>query len=98
VQDWFAALRGGWRRLEDADAALAYLRQAVVNRSRSVLRHRPVPGREHRVRVARVAQALTAVGALDGEVADQILEDFELALAARQAGLPGRPGCGPALA
>jgi hypothetical protein len=94
VQDSFAALRGGWQRLGDADVALAYLRQAVVNRSRSVLRHRPVPGREHRARVARVAQALTAVGALDGEVAGQILEDFELALAVRQAGLPGRPGPG----
>jgi len=40
VQDAFVAIRGAWPRLGDADKALAYLRQAVVNRSRSVLRHR----------------------------------------------------------
>ncbi len=42
VQDAFVALDGGWGRLKDTDKALAYLRQAVVNRSRSVLRHRTV--------------------------------------------------------
>ena len=42
VQDAFVAMHGGWQRLRDADNALAYLRQAVVNRSRSVLRHRTV--------------------------------------------------------
>ena len=40
VQDAFAAMVEGWHRLGDPDKALAYLRQAVVNRSRSVLRHR----------------------------------------------------------
>jgi RNA polymerase sigma-70 factor (sigma-E family) len=44
VQDAFVAVRGGGQRLGDAEKALAYLRQAVVNRSRSVLRHRTVPG------------------------------------------------------
>ncbi len=42
VQDAFIALHGRWRRLRDPDKALAYLRQAVVNRSRSALRHRGV--------------------------------------------------------
>jgi RNA polymerase sigma-70 factor (sigma-E family) len=42
VQDAFVAMDGGWQRLRDANSALAYLRQAVVNRSRSVLRHRTV--------------------------------------------------------
>ena len=42
VQDAFMAMHGGWQRLRDAENALAYLRQAVVNRSRSVLRHRTV--------------------------------------------------------
>ena len=42
VQDAFVAMHGGWQRLRDAEKALAYLRQAVVNRSRSVLRHRAV--------------------------------------------------------
>ncbi len=45
VQDAFAAMHGGWRRLRDTDKALAYLRQSVVNRSWSVLRHRTAAGR-----------------------------------------------------
>ena len=42
VQEAFIAMHDGWHRLKDAEKALAYLRQAVVNRSRSVLRHRMV--------------------------------------------------------
>jgi RNA polymerase sigma-70 factor (sigma-E family) len=42
VQDSFVAVHEGWQRLRDTEKALAYLRQAVVNRSRSVLRHRTV--------------------------------------------------------
>ena len=42
VQDSFVAMHGAWRRLRDTDKALSYLRQSVVNRSRSVLRHRIV--------------------------------------------------------
>src|SRR5258706_5242062 len=45
VQDSFVAMHGGWRRLRDSDKALSYLRQSVVNRSRSVLRHRVVVDR-----------------------------------------------------
>jgi RNA polymerase sigma-70 factor (sigma-E family) len=45
VQDAFVAMHGGWRRLRDSDKALSYLRQSVVNRSRSVLRHRMVVDR-----------------------------------------------------
>jgi hypothetical protein len=37
-------------------------------------------------RVERVAQVLAFVGVLDGGVADQVLDDFELALGARQTG------------
>jgi len=44
VQDSFVAMHGGWQRLGDPEKALAYLRQAVVNRSRSVLRHRQQRG------------------------------------------------------
>lgn len=39
VQDAFVAMHGAWRRLRDEGKAVAYLRQAVVNRSRSRLRH-----------------------------------------------------------
>ena len=42
VQDSFVAVHDGWRRLRDAESALAYLRHTVLNRSRSVLRHRAV--------------------------------------------------------
>jgi RNA polymerase sigma-70 factor (sigma-E family) len=42
VQDSFVAMHDGWDRLRDSEKALAYMRQAVVNRSRSVLRHRMV--------------------------------------------------------
>lgn len=42
VQESFIAMHRAWRRLRDPDRALAYLRQAVVNRSRSWLRHRAV--------------------------------------------------------
>jgi RNA polymerase sigma-70 factor (sigma-E family) len=44
VQDSFVAMHGVWQLLRDADKALAYLRQSVVNRSRSVLRHRTAAG------------------------------------------------------
>ena len=42
VQDAFEAMHTALRRLRDSEKALSYLRQAVVNRSRSVLRHRTV--------------------------------------------------------
>jgi len=45
VQDSFVAMHDGWRRLRDNEKALSYLRQSVVNRSRSVLRHRVVVDR-----------------------------------------------------
>jgi RNA polymerase sigma-70 factor (sigma-E family) len=45
VQESFIAMHSSWRRLRDRDKALTYLRCAVVNRSRSVLRHRTVVDR-----------------------------------------------------
>jgi RNA polymerase sigma-70 factor (sigma-E family) len=45
VQDAYVALHAHWRRMRDADKGLAYLRQSVVNRSRSALRHRGVVDR-----------------------------------------------------
>ena len=45
TQDAFVAVHARWRRLRDPDKALAYLRQTVVNRSRSALRHRAVVDR-----------------------------------------------------
>ena len=40
VQECFIAMHDGWQRLRDNGKALSYLKQAVVNRCRSVLRHR----------------------------------------------------------
>jgi RNA polymerase sigma-70 factor (sigma-E family) len=48
VQDAFVAMHGKWGRLREQEKAAAYLRQAVVNRSRSALRRRGVEER-HRV-------------------------------------------------
>ena len=48
VQDAFVAMHGRWAALREPDKAVAYLRQAVVNRSRSVLRHRGVQARHVR--------------------------------------------------
>jgi RNA polymerase sigma-70 factor (sigma-E family) len=76
VQDAFVAMHGRWRRLRDPDRALAYLRQSIVNRSRSALRHRgvverhasslreeqPLPGAEDDV--AARARRTTVVAAL----------------------------------
>jgi RNA polymerase sigma-70 factor (sigma-E family) len=45
AQEAFVALHAHWRRLRDADKALAYLRTTVVNRSRSALRRRGVAER-----------------------------------------------------
>jgi RNA polymerase sigma-70 factor (sigma-E family) len=42
VQDAFESMHQAWRRLRDTEKALSYLRQAIVNKSRSVLRHRKV--------------------------------------------------------
>ena len=40
VQDSLVAMHGRWRSLGNAERGLAYLQQAVVNRSRSVVRRR----------------------------------------------------------
>jgi RNA polymerase sigma-70 factor (sigma-E family) len=45
VQDSFVAVHANWRRLRDSAKASSYLRQCVVNGSRSVLRHRMVADR-----------------------------------------------------
>ena len=80
VQDAFAAMPGGWQRLGDPEKALAYLRQAVVNRSRSMLRHRTVPGSDPQ-------PVLPDTPAADHE-ASGLLE--QPAARAALAGLPGR--------
>lgn len=48
TQDAFVAMHRRWSRLTDPEAGLAYLRQSVVNGSRSELRHRAVVSRRLR--------------------------------------------------
>jgi RNA polymerase sigma-70 factor (sigma-E family) len=45
TQDAFVGLHSRWGRLRDPQRAVAYLRQSVVNRARSALRHRGVVDR-----------------------------------------------------
>ena len=62
VQDAFVAMHAHWSRLRDPDKALAYLRQAVVNRSRSALRHRVVVERHARTFPSEATVAGPSVG------------------------------------
>jgi len=48
VQDSFVAMHARWHSLRDSGKAAAYLRQCVVNRSRSVLRRQRVADRNAR--------------------------------------------------
>jgi len=45
VQDSFVATQGAWPQLRDSDKLLAYVRQSVMNRARSVIRRRMVVDR-----------------------------------------------------
>ncbi len=62
VQDAFVAVHARWSRLRDPDRALAYLRQTVVNRSRSALRHRGVV-RRYAAREAAASETTQVPGA-----------------------------------
>ena len=80
TQDAFVAMHSAWPRLRDTNKALAYLRQSVVNRSRSLIRHRVVADKY----VPPVA--LTAPGAEESAFA--VLERSDVVAALR--GLPVR--------
>jgi len=70
---------------ERAETYLRVLAEAELRRATS----QPwsdAPQGGYAARVRRVAQVLAFVGALDEAAADQILDDFELALGARPAG------------
>ena len=72
VQDSFVAMHGRWRTLRDPEKGLAYLRQTVVNRSRSVLRHRGVQARHTPVPLPD--QHGTDVDALSAERRREVLD------------------------
>ncbi len=66
--------------------------RALTARGMSALRAAVATGTS---RLAQVAQLLTAAGALEGEVAGQILADVALALGARPAGAAAQHGADP---
>ena len=91
VQECFVAVHGRWNRLEDPDKALAYLRQSVVNRSRSHLRHLAVVRRH----VDR-EQPPEPAAAADLATYDHDRRETVLAALGTLAASPAR-GAGPAL-
>ena len=80
VQDSFVAMHGRWRSLKEPEQALAYLRQAVVNRSRSVLRHRGV----------RARYVVPAVPDVPGADEDALVAERRTAVLDAMRGLPDR--------
>lgn len=82
VQDSFVAMHGRWRRLHDPDKAVAYLRQTVVNRSRSVLRRRGVE-RRHAPTYSPLEHPGADHDALAGERRSEVLDAMR-ALPTRQ--------------
>ncbi|MCB0907207.1 MAG: SigE family RNA polymerase sigma factor [Nocardioidaceae bacterium] len=79
VQDSFVAMHNHWHRLHDPAKALAYLRQTVVNRSRSVLRHQVVVDRQ-----AAHDRPLVAPDGADDRARREAVLDALRALPARQ--------------
>jgi RNA polymerase sigma factor (sigma-70 family) len=99
VQDSFVAMYGAWSRLRDRDKALAYLRQRVINRSRSALRHgmvadgnapAPKPGIIPSAEQGTITQpersaVISAMHALSPRQREALMLRFYLDLAERQA-------------
>ena len=71
--------------MDRAETHLRLVAEAELRRAREQDASVPVGGR-----VVRIAEALTAVGAIDAATADAIQDDFELALAGRQRKPPAR--------
>ena len=98
VQDCFVALHQRWARLRDQGTGAAYLRRSVVNRCRSVQRHRsvvdrflrrarsaPVPSAEAQALDAdRYADVLAAVRTLPGRQREALVLRYYLDLSEAQ--------------
>jgi len=99
VQDCFVAMYGAWSRLRDRDKALAYLRQRVISRSRSALRHgmvadgtapKPQPGIVPSAEQGAITQpersaVISAMHALSPRQREALMLRFYLDLSERQA-------------
>ena len=73
VQDAYVAVHQRWGRLRDPEKAAAYLRQAVVNRARSVLRRRGVADRFLRRQPTLPTIPSAEAGALAAETQTEVL-------------------------
>jgi hypothetical protein len=86
---------------EGAETYLRLLAEAAIRRARSASQEHGLAGSAdlggHRTRLKLVGQALAAVGALDSGPLEDILVDFNLAMAVRASSAAG-PGRGQALA
>jgi RNA polymerase sigma-70 factor (sigma-E family) len=84
VQDAFVAVHSRWRSLREPENAVAYLRQSVVNKSRSVLRHRGVVSKYVEREAAQAVRTAPPAddSVIDRERRQQILDAL--------AGLPRR--------
>jgi RNA polymerase sigma factor (sigma-70 family) len=95
VQDSFVAMYSAWSRLRDRDKALAYLRQRVINRSRSALvacgnAPTPKPGIMPGAEQGAITQpersaVISAMHALSPRQREALMLRFYLDLAERQA-------------
>jgi RNA polymerase sigma-70 factor (sigma-E family) len=99
VQDSFVAMYGAWSRLRDRDKALAYLRQRVINRSRSALRQgmvadgnapKPKPGIMPSAEQGAITQpersaVISAMQTLSPRQREALMLRFYLDLSERQA-------------
>jgi RNA polymerase sigma-70 factor (sigma-E family) len=83
AQDAFVALHRSWRSLRDPDKAVAYLRQSVVNRARSAMRHRGVVDRFLRRQSGPYTVASAETDALEAHVHGEVLAAVRV-LPARQ--------------
>jgi RNA polymerase sigma-70 factor (sigma-E family) len=83
TQDAFVSLHQRWGRLRDPEKAVAYLRQTVVNRSRSALRHRGVVDRFLHRQATPASAPSAEAGALNAETYAEVLAAVR-ALPARQ--------------
>jgi RNA polymerase sigma-70 factor (sigma-E family) len=78
AQDAFVALHQHWGGLRDPDRAVAYLRQSVVNRGRSALRHRGVVDRFLRRQSEQRTVPSAEAGALDAHIHGEVLAAVRL--------------------
>ena len=89
VQDAFVSVHRRWHRLRDPERALAYLRQSVVNGSRSVLRHRGVADR-YLAREAGAAAGGRTPAARPGADEDAVVAERRATVLAALQELPRR--------